>query len=108
MLTTHLAQVVYIYSFFGILTTQPEPSPVPTPRGAAVPSSGLERLSSGPPHSPQPQLCCGLYELGRHQRPLAPNQMSPHGGPWVPLQILLPPLGLTTVKCLPLYILLIN
>lgn len=102
MLTTHLAQVVYICSFFGILTTQPEPSPVPTPRGAAVPSSALARPTLLSP------LCCGLYELGRHQRPVAPNQMSPQGGPWVPLQILLPPLGLTTVKCLPLYILLIN
>lgn len=72
-----------------------------------MPSSGLECLSSGLPLL-SPSCGLGCMNWGDNRGLLAPNLMSPQGGPWVPLQILLPSFGLTTVKCLHLYILLIN
>lgn len=107
MLATYLAQVVYISSL-AILTTQPEPSRVDSQRCLCAflrpgePQLWPASLSSAP-------VWFGLCELGKHQGPFGSQLAHPHRvGPGASVQILSPLLGLTTVKCLPLYILLIN
>lgn len=105
MLATHLAQVVYICSFSGHINLSPAQSPHPEVPfaflGPGVPPLWPASLLS-------PSCGLGCMNWGYIRGLLAPNQMSPQGGPWVPLQTLLQLPGLTTVKCLPLYILLIN
>lgn len=74
---------LYIYiSSLAILTTQPEPSPVSIARGAFVPSSGLEHLSSGLPHSPQPRCGLGCVNWGNIRGLLAPSWPIPTGWAW--------------------------
>lgn len=82
MLATHLAQVVYIYiASLATLTTQPEPSPVSTPRGAFVPSRpGVPQLWPASLLSP----CCGLgcKNSGDIRTSWLPTRCLLQGGPW--------------------------
>lgn len=75
MLATHLAQVVYIYSFFGRINLSPTQSPhpeVPLCLPQAWSASALACLS------PQPQWL-GLYEMGTHWGPLGSQPDVPTG-----------------------------